>query len=132
MCSVCVGLFDLGSVRDEDNTGELGYDGPLYNGFLHMTVDMLGPSPMHIEYSSTDFAYDGPILLVPLSLSYPSSPVFLCLPSTLTLCVINGAVFRMSCLYQEDLLMKCVGLTCWSNFENIIMEISSMFPIILM
>ena len=26
---------------------------------------------------TTDFAYDGPFLLVPLSLSYPSSPVFL-------------------------------------------------------
>ena len=31
-------------------TGELGYDGPLYDGFLHMTDDMLGPSPMHIKY----------------------------------------------------------------------------------
>ena len=38
-------------------TGELGYDGPLYDGFLHMTDDMLGPSPMHIEYSSC--VYDG-------------------------------------------------------------------------
>ena len=60
-------------------TGELGYDGPLYDGFLQMTDDMLGPSPMHIRYSSimytTDFAYDGPIFLVQLSLSYPSSPV---------------------------------------------------------
>ena len=38
-----------------------------------MTDDMLGPSPLHIKYSSyyrTDFAYDGPIFLVPLSLSY--------------------------------------------------------------
>ena len=33
-------------------TGELGYDGPLDDGFLHMTDDMLGPSPMHIKYSS--------------------------------------------------------------------------------
>ena len=32
------------------NTGELGYDGPLYDRFLHMTGDMLGPSPMHIKY----------------------------------------------------------------------------------
>ena len=38
-------------------TGELGYDGPLYDGFLHMTDDMLGPSPMHIMYSS--YVYDG-------------------------------------------------------------------------
>ena len=37
-------------------TGELGYDGPLYDRFLHMTDDMLGPSPMHIEYSS--YVYD--------------------------------------------------------------------------
>ena len=62
------------------NTGELGYDGPPYDRFLHMTDDMLGPSLMHIKYSSyvtTDFAYDGPIFLVPLSPSYPSSPVLL-------------------------------------------------------
>ena len=39
------------------STGELGYDGPLYNEFLHMTDDMLGPSPMHIKYSS--YVYDG-------------------------------------------------------------------------
>ena len=38
-------------------TGELGYDGPLYDEFLHMTDDMFGPSPMHIKYSS--YVYDG-------------------------------------------------------------------------
>ena len=38
-------------------TGELGYDGPLYDGFLHMTDNMLGPSLMHIKYSS--YVYDG-------------------------------------------------------------------------
>ena len=38
-------------------TGELGYDGPLYDGLLHMTDDMLGPSSMHIKYSS--YVYDG-------------------------------------------------------------------------
>ena len=38
-------------------TGELGYDGPLYDRFLHMTDDMLGPSPMHIKYLS--YVYDG-------------------------------------------------------------------------
>ena len=47
-------------MRDEflSNIGELGYDGPLYDGFffLHMTDDMLGPSPMHIKYSS--YVYD--------------------------------------------------------------------------
>ena len=31
-------------------TGELGYDGPLYDRLLAMTDDMLGPSPMHIKY----------------------------------------------------------------------------------
>ena len=36
----------------KSHTGELGYDGPLYDGFLHMTDDILGPSPMHIKYSS--------------------------------------------------------------------------------
>ena len=40
----------------DEITGELGYDGPLYNRFLHMTDDMLGPSPMHIKYSS--YVYD--------------------------------------------------------------------------
>ena len=49
--------------------------------FLHMMDDMLGPSPspMHIKYSSYVYdrlnAYDGPIFLVPLIPSYPSSPV---------------------------------------------------------
>ena len=61
------------------DTDELGYDGPLYDGSLHMTDYMLGPSPMHIKYSSYVYdgfcTYDGPIFLVPLSLSYPSSPV---------------------------------------------------------
>ena len=37
-------------------TGELGYDGPLYDRILHMTDDMLGPSPMHIKYLS--YVYD--------------------------------------------------------------------------
>ena len=40
----------------ETGTGELGYDGPLYDRFLHMTDDMLGPRPMHIKYSS--YVYD--------------------------------------------------------------------------
>ena len=44
-------------ITDLGNTGELGYDGPLYDGFFHMTDDMLGPSPMHIRYSS--YVYDG-------------------------------------------------------------------------
>ena len=38
-------------------TGELGYDGPLNDRFLHMTDDMLGPSLMHNKYSS--YVYDG-------------------------------------------------------------------------
>ena len=44
------------SLKQQDYcTGELGYDGPLYDRFLHMTDDMLGPSPM--QYSS--YVYDG-------------------------------------------------------------------------
>ena len=41
-----------GRVCSENNedTGELGYDGPLYDGFLHMTEHM------HIKYSS--YVYD--------------------------------------------------------------------------
>ena len=39
------------------STGELGYAGPLYDRFLHMTNDMLDPGPMHINYSS--YVYDG-------------------------------------------------------------------------
>ena len=39
-----------------ENTGELGYDGPLYNGLLSMTDNMLGSSPMHIKYVS--YVYD--------------------------------------------------------------------------
>ena len=38
-------------------TGELGYDGPLYDGILHMTDNMLGRSLMHIKYLS--YVYDG-------------------------------------------------------------------------
>ena len=38
-------------------TGELGYDGPLYDRFLHMTDNILGPSTMHIKYSS--YVYEG-------------------------------------------------------------------------
>ena len=37
-------------------TGELGYDGPLNDGLLSMTDDMLGPSPMHIKY--LPYVYD--------------------------------------------------------------------------
>ena len=33
-------------------TGELGYDGPLYDGSLSLPDDMLGPSPVHIKYVS--------------------------------------------------------------------------------
>ena len=53
-------------------------EGPLYDGLLAMTDDMHGPSPMPIKYVSynmTNFAYDGPIFLVPLSLSYANLPV---------------------------------------------------------
>ena len=59
-------------------TSELAYDGPLYAGLLAMTDNMLGPSPMHINYVS--YVYDRPIFLVPLSLSYASSPVYIIYP----------------------------------------------------
>ena len=71
-----------------NTTGELGYDGQLYDRFLHMTDDMLGPSRCisSIRHMyTTDFAYDGPIFLVPLSLSYPSSPVYIILERYVTL-----------------------------------------------
>ena len=42
-----LGLFQAGIIV---STGELGYDGPLYDVLLAMTDDMLGPSPMHINY----------------------------------------------------------------------------------
>ena len=58
-------------------TGELGYDTPLYDTFLHSTDDMLGPSIRHMY--TMDFAYDEPIILVLLSPSYPSSPVYICM-----------------------------------------------------
>ena len=49
-----------------------------------MTDDMLGPvrciSSIRHMYT-TDFAYDGPIFLVPLSPSYTSSPVQSCAAS---------------------------------------------------
>ena len=52
-----VGLLPEIKKKQKHNTGELGYDGPLYDGFLHKTDDMLGHSPMHIKYSS--YVYDG-------------------------------------------------------------------------
>ena len=66
----------LGCVTTNAYTSEFGYGGPVYDGFLHMTDNMLAPSPMHIKYTSyvsMDFAYDGPIFLVPLS------PKFTCI-----------------------------------------------------
>ena len=44
-------------VPAHEDTGGLGYDGPLNDRFLHMTDDMLGPSPMDIKYTS--YVYDG-------------------------------------------------------------------------
>ena len=56
ICIIAIAL-GMGSLGRISCTGELGYDGPLYDGFLHMTYDMLGPSSMHIKYSS--YVYDG-------------------------------------------------------------------------
>ena len=69
-----------------------------------MTDDMLGPSPMHIKYSSydtTDFAYDGPIFLVPLSPSYPSSPV--CVKISL-----NISIFSVVKIFNPPKLEFCL------------------------
>ena len=44
------------TIFQQMNTGELGYDGPLYDRFLHMAGDMPGPSPIHTKYSS--YVYD--------------------------------------------------------------------------
>ena len=49
-------MFTSNMILEYKCTGELGYDGPLYDRFLRMTYDMLGPSPMHIKYSS--YVYD--------------------------------------------------------------------------
>ena len=56
-CFLLSPIKGRGMVIHFDTTGELGYDGPLYDGLLHMTDDMLGPSPMHTKYSS--YVYDG-------------------------------------------------------------------------
>ena len=55
-CSAFKYEMQVCSIEVLGNTGELGYDGPLYDRFLHMTDDMLGPSPMHIKYLS--YVYD--------------------------------------------------------------------------
>ena len=39
------------------DTGELRYDGPLYDGLASMTDDMLGLSSMHIKYVT--YVFDG-------------------------------------------------------------------------
>ena len=51
-------IFEMGFIGVYEYAAELGYD---ISSMCHMYM--------------TDFAYDGPIFLVPLSLSYPSSPV---------------------------------------------------------
>ena len=55
---VAAALKGLGKMQTTGSlvTGELGYDGPLYDRLLHMTDNMLGPSPMHIKYVS--YVYD--------------------------------------------------------------------------
>ena len=52
-----INFFNNNNNNDNNNnTGELGYDGPPYDRFLHMKDNMLGPSPMHINYLS--YVYD--------------------------------------------------------------------------
>ena len=51
---------NLDMTKDQKRgVAHLRYDGPLYNRFWHMTDDMLGPSPMHIKYSSYTCIYNG-------------------------------------------------------------------------
>ena len=45
-----------GTRPDIYTIGQLGYDGPLYDGLLSITDNMLGPSPMRIKYLS--YVYD--------------------------------------------------------------------------
>ena len=56
MMQKCCKLTETLANRYSPDTGELGYDGPLYDRFLHMTDYMLGPSLMHIKYLS--YVYD--------------------------------------------------------------------------
>ena len=58
--SLCVNLqlICMYSIYSSNYTGELGYGGPLYDGFLSMTDYMLGPSPMHIKYVSYVYHYN--------------------------------------------------------------------------
>ena len=59
------------------NAGKLAYDGPLYARLKYMMDSSLVPVPCissMFHMCMTDLAYDGPIFLVPLSLSYASSP----------------------------------------------------------
>ena len=79
-----------------------------------MTDDMLGPSPMHIKYSSYvygGFAYDGGLcnFPLPLSLSYPSSPVVL------------SVIFQLFCIilnYQLVVYMAWLfSLTVFHPFK---------------
>ena len=48
-CFTLIGSWEANNFFLGLTTGELGYDGPLYDGLLAMTDDMLGPSPMHIN-----------------------------------------------------------------------------------
>ena len=57
MSSRHIRIFCIEILKMFHVTGKFGYDRPLYDGFLHMTDDVLGPSQMHIKYSS--YVYDG-------------------------------------------------------------------------
>ena len=125
-------------------TGELGYDGPLYDGFLHMTDDMLGPSPMHIKYSS--YVYDGyciwrtnfpgPIESV-ISKFTCSSVLMNISSSNLFPTMLSAIKFHWNCQAANSLthcwltaphwlwLVPTVAIYCWALILNTLMLRSS-------
>ena len=68
----------------------------------------------------TDFAYDGPIFVVPLSLSYPSSPLVL----GGAICVVDSlyAVVYISTLYvhYQEQTMGCDPTSAYIHTNNIL------------
>ena len=68
---------------------------------------------------TTDFAYEGPIFLVPLSLSYPSSPVLQKVPWTY---IFSSIPYTGSCWHLSSLnnVASILDL-CWPEEENIIL-----------
>ena len=76
---------------------------------------------------TTDFAYDGPIFLVPLSLSYPSSPVYIYEHSFFNFNE-KTALFN---LHAQVILVKGVMITCQDIRESLLGNIAyrSTYPV---